>query len=239
MRAPRRHGRPAGLLVGGRAAAARLTAVILLLLSAGCTSGRIGTFTVAPNPACLDQTVYVTYEATEGDPYLSASPSVEEDLRTEPSPVDFGVKTIRARRNTTFTLVARGTESSEERSIELRVLDPGQPVVISALGACVGAEPSWVGSLFPDRWPEGAVVERVTNPDLTAAVDVVHEGRTAAIASGMSSAAFAGTRLIGDWVLRPVVEDSLWAAWRRECGALTGPRELPAVSIEVEWACSE
>jgi hypothetical protein len=202
------------------------------LLLVACSDGRIGVFAVTPNPACRGEPVYISYGADEGSPVLSAEPAIPGftyDPRNR-----FGVVTITAEADTTFRFEARGSRSSDRRSITLVVKDPSEAVQLAPTGTCPGL---WRQSLTGDQWPSNAVATRVTNLE-PSTITVTHDGvsatLTAAGSATASTASFDGRPLVGDWDLRGDVGTRCPPG----CGMTTPCPTLPALHAEVTWRCA-
>lgn len=208
----------------------------MVVLQTGCIHGKIGLFTVSPNPACRGEPVHISYLIEAGSPDLQANPGIP-DLEFDPRERRRSdVLTIAADRDTRITLIAHGTEETDQRTIALVVRDPSEAVMISPTGTCPG--PSWTQAFFENQWPEDAEVIRVTNLE-PAAMTITHERWSVRLgpegSPNASTADFSGHRLAGDWRLAPELTSAFCPP---TCGLTSTPcPTVHPVHAEITWQC--
>ena len=210
------------------------SATVLLLLCASCKPA-IYSFEAKPNMSC------------PGTPFtLSWNASKTGTVTAKPYALDFevpertGEKRVTTPDGTTrYHFHVENIWGEDNREVDVRVpvskpVPVGQSIVDDS-ARCTDGKLSVTAKAPPPLWQSNLVVAQLTTlPGDPHTYHLEHAGKTADVAPGDTSSAFAGTLVAGDWLL------SITLNSEEHCMAPDAPANVPLnLGVNLTTACTQ
>jgi len=209
------------------------SAIVLLLLCA-CCKPAIYSFEAKPNMSCPGARFMLSWNASKTGT-VSAKPNAFEFEVPERK----GEKSLTTPDVTTrYRFHIANIWGEDNREVDVRVPE-SKPVPVGQSIAddsarCVDGKLSVMAKAPPPLWQSNLVVAQLTTlPGDPHTYHLEHAGKTADLAPGATSNAFAGTLVAGDWLLSIKLEGE------EHCMADDAPAKVPLnLGVNVITACT-